>query len=913
MPGRPKSARGQRGSRSRKSEARRGGRSVALKAGAEVRGYVIQTLLGGDRMVFEFSAEHKDLGVRAVLKQYLLESPDKHSDDASDEGVSVASRRDAFFSWARPLVELKGTAGLISHLRCSSSDASAFLVTEHVEWSSLDDLLRAKRSAGQALGEAELLALVRPLLEGLREAHVRGMLHGAIRPANVRVRDSDLRPKLTGFRWSHAHGGLEEPVGDAYEAPETALSTELTAAADVYSLGALMWSIVAHGNPLIESTEPVLAGHRMHAVIRGEADPLEPARSIGVGRFSEQVLATIDRCLNLKESERIRDCGDLAETLPGTDRKDAGSVFSSVASGVPVPEKKDTGAVRTSRQTQARASERPQGLADRIASTVGVKLSPRKKALGGLACVGVVLGVLAGTTVRIAQGPPTTVPRLAGFVIEVEPDTATARFPEIQAEYETGMALLEGEYQLEVSAEGYESRTISVTHEVGGPVQSVALQPIQTETAPGMQSFTVTAEPASARVRLLDTDQEFEPGMSLPQGRYRVEVSAAGYRTEVLSLLHGTEPTNEHVQLRRSEVPRATASFTVEAQPSSASIRVLDIQQPYRPGMSLAEGRYRVEVSAEGYSSVIRLLQHGPGPSMHRVQLSSNTSSFTVTAVPSGALVKLLDSDRAYERGMALAHGQYRVEVSAEGYETVVRAVPHSGTTNEEVVLTALWSIPASMEFVAIPPGEFMMGSDASDAYEDERPTTRVKISRGFEITKHEVTQSQWQEVMGSNPSSFANCGPECPVENVSWHDVQSFLERLAAADPAATYRLPSEAEWEYAARGGAAVSGVVELELVAWSVENSGGQTQPVGGKRPNAFGLHDTVGNVWEWVQDRYGAYGGGAVTDPSGAVTGLKRVVRGGGWNDAQALCRPTTRNSLRPNAYGRQVGFRVVRNR
>lgn len=882
MPGRPKSVRGQRGSKSRKSEARRGGRSGALAVGAEVRGYLVQDLLGADRAVFEFSAEHKTLGVRAILKQYLLDPPDKRSEGASDEGVSLASRSDAFFRWARPLVELKGTAGLIAHSGCFVSGDAAFLVTEHVDWATLDDLLRAKRSAGEPLGEPELLALIRPLAEGLREVHDCGLLHGAIRPANVRVRDSDLRPKLAGFRWSPEHGGTEAPPGDACEAPETALNTELTAAADVYSLGALMWSIVAHGNPAIESTEPILAANRTHALIRGEADPLEPARKVGRGRFSEQVLATIDRCLNLAESERIRDCGELAGSLPGTDREVAGSV-----------------------------STLPASAADPLGKRVGAALARRKLLLGGLAGAGLVLGALAGTALRIALGPPTIVPRLAGFAIEVEPATAMARFPEIQAEYASGMALPEGEYQLEVSAEGYVARTVTVGHRAGGAVQSVALQRIPSETPPETSSFTVSAEPANARIRLLDTDQEFAPGMSLPEGRYRVEVSARGYRSEVLSLLHGTEPTNAHVQLRRAEVPRATASFTVEAEPDHARIRVLDIEQTYRPGMPLAEGRYRVEVSAAGYAPVIRSLQHGPGPSTHRVELSSNASPFTITTVPSSASVKLLDTDGVYEQGMALPHGQYRVEVSAAGYETVLRTVRHSGATNEDVVLEALWSVPASMEFVAIPPGEFVMGSDAADAYEDEQPTTRVRISRGFEITKHEVTQGQWQEVMGSNPANFANCGPECPIENVSWHDVQGFLERLAAADPAATYRLPTEAEWEYAARGGGA--GAAVLELVAWSAENSGGQPQPVGGKRPNAFGLHDMAGNVWEWVQDRYGAYGGGAVTDPSGAVTGLKRVVRGGGWNDAQALCRPTTRNSLRPNAYGTQVGFRVVRNR
>ena len=227
-----------------------------------------------------------------------------------------------------------------------------------------------------------------------------------------------------------------------------------------------------------------------------------------------------------------------------------------------------------------------------------------------------------------------------------------------------------------------------------------------------------------------------------------------------------------------------------------------------------------------------------------------------------------------------------RVGQHEEAIESVTRYLTVAGRSGEHYrealrllnATEAAQNNPiAGMEFVRIPAGEFLMGSTSGD--NDEEPVTRVRISRAFELGKHEVTQAEWEAVMGSNPSAFDECGGDCPVEKVSWDEVQEFIGRLNALEGEARYRLPTEAEWEYAARAGTTADRYAgNLDAIAWYGENSGARPHPVGRKAPNAFGLHDMLGNVWEWVQDWYGAYPGGSVTDPQGPASGSRRVDRG-----------------------------------
>jgi formylglycine-generating enzyme required for sulfatase activity len=251
--------------------------------------------------------------------------------------------------------------------------------------------------------------------------------------------------------------------------------------------------------------------------------------------------------------------------------------------------------------------------------------------------------------------------------------------------------------------------------------------------------------------------------------------------------------------------------------------------------------------------------------------------------------------------------------------------------------------------FVQIPAGEFLMGSESDSV--DEKPAHRVRISQNFEMGKYEVTQAQWQAVMGNNPSFFK--GANLPVEQVSWDEAQEFIKKLNSVNDGYLYRLPTEAEWEYACRAGKIGDYAVDMKAMAWfdpyrksgffsaykkifeggasekkkEPAPPGGaaekkppprqslRTHPVGSKQPNAWGLFDMYGNVWEWCQDWYDSayYAQNSNVDPQGPAMGSERVRRGGCYNTGLTALRLTNRASDSPDTRLDYLGFRLVRTR
>jgi formylglycine-generating enzyme required for sulfatase activity len=221
------------------------------------------------------------------------------------------------------------------------------------------------------------------------------------------------------------------------------------------------------------------------------------------------------------------------------------------------------------------------------------------------------------------------------------------------------------------------------------------------------------------------------------------------------------------------------------------------------------------------------------------------------------------------------------------------------------------------MEFVYIRPGKFTMGSDIepeTDWQGVEKPKHEVTITKGFYLGKYEVTQAQYEAVMGSNPSQFY--GLKRPVESVSGRTVAEFC-RKASEKTRRDVRLPTEAEWEFACRAGTTTernygTDLAKLGEYAWYRENSGWETHPVGQKKPNPWGLYDMYGNVWEWVADWYGAdyYSSSPSKDPTGPAKGGRRVLRGGAWRYVKHYCRSAARNHKHQDHSNFDKGFRAA---
>jgi formylglycine-generating enzyme required for sulfatase activity len=266
--------------------------------------------------------------------------------------------------------------------------------------------------------------------------------------------------------------------------------------------------------------------------------------------------------------------------------------------------------------------------------------------------------------------------------------------------------------------------------------------------------------------------------------------------------------------------------------------------------------------------------------------------------------------DRAYE------HIQKLVEVVCKYHPTE----PMCQTTEPQET----WTNDFGMTFVLIQPGTFVMGSPEGETGRDSNEVQHnVTLTQKYYLQTTEVTQGQWKAVMGSNPSDFSGCGDDCPVEQVSWEDAQAFIEKLNLHENANRYSLPTEAQWEYAARAGSTTAlangNLVEtgcsldtnLNAMGWYCGNADGKTHPVAQKQPNAWGLYDMHGNVWEWCKDWYGSYPDISVTDPGGASSGSTRVGRGGGCYEYAQHCRSAERDSTSPGTRYDSIGLRLSR--
>lgn len=279
--------------------------------------------------------------------------------------------------------------------------------------------------------------------------------------------------------------------------------------------------------------------------------------------------------------------------------------------------------------------------------------------------------------------------------------------------------------------------------------------------------------------------------------------------------------------------------------------------------------------------------------------------SFSMTAFSQGVIVYKTDGTKVkfpYEQVDSIVTYNYDED-------------PGSGDGNDTPGVNRTFIVNGvSFTMVAVEGGTFQMGAtnEQTGAISNESPVHSVTLS-DYSIGETEVTQELWLAVMGSNPSSFTG-NLQCPVECVSWNDCQTFITRLNELT-GENFKLPTEAQWEYAARGGNKASGYLysgsnTIGDVAWYASNSGSKTHVVKSKSPNELGLYDISGNVWEWCSDWYGTYSSSAATDPQGPSTGSYRVLRGGGWDKSAVNCRVAIRGYITPIYTHGSSGLRLA---
>ena len=461
----------------------------------------------------------------------------------------------------------------------------------------------------------------------------------------------------------------------------------------------------------------------------------------------------------------------------------------------------------------------------------------------------------------------------------------------------------------------------------------------------GGNFYAISVQPKDAKVTvdgvLQESSSDGEYSAMLPYGTHTYKVEAGGYISKSGSF---SVSSGEMAPINVSLVSAlATVSVTCPTPAVSLYVDKKSVGNAPWSG-SLREGMHLVEAKKNGYRSQRKTIQLSQQQKLDVAfgELIAIQGNLSVNYKPFGADVyvdgkKLGQSPRVFN---GLLVGNHQVEVRKDGYATNKKSVmisegqtaSISGTLSSNTASSSngyassssvssgsnVISIPVrngiTIEMVKVEAGTFMMGatSEMQNPYDDEKPVHQVTLTNDYYMGKYEVTQALWQAVTGKNPSKFK--GDNLPVERVSWNDCQVFIRNLNNMT-GRKFRLPTEAEWEYAARGGKKsrgyqYSGSSNISDVAWFDDINGNKKHPVGTKQANELGLYDMSGNVWEWCQDRYGSYSSLFQKNPTGAIMGVYRVFRGGRWGANERIGRTSCRSYCTPDFCYFNLGLRLA---
>ena len=457
------------------------------------------------------------------------------------------------------------------------------------------------------------------------------------------------------------------------------------------------------------------------------------------------------------------------------------------------------------------------------------------------------------------------------YAISVQPKTATlwidGKPQEVSSDGEYSAMLAYGSHTYKVEAGGYISKSGSFTIGKGD------MTPISVSLVSALATLSVSCPTPAVSLYVDKKSVGSLPwNGNLKEGMHLLEVRKDGYRSQQKTIQLAQQ---QKLDVAFDALSAIQGNLSVNFKPFGSDVYVdgVKVGQSPRVFNGVLVGNHNVEIRKSGYTTSRQTVTISEG------QTASISGSLTSTTSASST-----------------------------------NALSSSGSSQSGNTLTIPVKNGINIEMVKVEAGSFNMGAtpEMQDPDTDEKPVHRVTLTNNYYIGKYEVTQALWKIVMGSNPSNSK--GDNLPVEQVSWNDCQDFISKLNAMT-GKRFRLPSEAEWEYAARGGNKsrgyqYSGSNTIGDVAWYDGNNSSMTHAVGTKQPNELGLYDMTGNVWEWCQDWYDSYSSSPQTNPIGAVSGSYRVFRGGGINSSARFCHSSIRFDNSPAFRSFILGLRLV---
>ena len=457
------------------------------------------------------------------------------------------------------------------------------------------------------------------------------------------------------------------------------------------------------------------------------------------------------------------------------------------------------------------------------------------------------------------------------YAISVQPKTATlwidGKPQEVSSDGEYSAMLAYGSHTYKVEAGGYISKSGNFTIGKGD------MTPISVSLVSALATLSVSCPTPAVSLYVDKKSVGSLPwNGNLKEGMHLLEVRKDGYRSQQKTIQLAQQ---QKLDVAFDALSAIQGNLSVNFKPFGSDVYVdgVKVGQSPRVFNGVLVGNHNVEIRKSGYTTSRQTVTISEG------QTASISGSLTSTTSASST-----------------------------------NALSSSGSSQSGNTLTIPVKNGINIEMVKVEAGSFNMGAtpEMQDPDTDEKPVHRVTLTNNYYIGKYEVTQALWKIVMGSNPSNSK--GDNLPVEQVSWNDCQDFISKLNAMT-GKRFRLPSEAEWEYAARGGNKsrgyqYSGSNTIGDVAWYDGNNSSMTHAVGTKQPNELGLYDMTGNVWEWCQDWYDSYSSSPQTNPIGAVSGSYRVFRGGGINSSARFCHSSIRFDNSPAFRSFILGLRLV---